>query len=66
MAGNDQRRGARRTTSKKGPTVGSGGVRRAGLKGKGRNRRKEVAVGRRQRVVALSFKRTQALGFFAR
>jgi 23S rRNA (guanosine2251-2'-O)-methyltransferase len=36
MAGNDQRRGARRTTPKKGPTVGSGGVRRAGLKGKGR------------------------------
>jgi 23S rRNA (guanosine2251-2'-O)-methyltransferase len=36
MAGNDQRRGARRTTPKKGPTVGSGGQRRAGLKGKGR------------------------------
>jgi 23S rRNA (guanosine2251-2'-O)-methyltransferase len=36
MAGNSQRRGARRTNTKKGPTVGSGGVRRAGLKGKGR------------------------------
>jgi 23S rRNA (guanosine2251-2'-O)-methyltransferase len=36
MPGNSQRRGARRTTQKKGPTVGSGGVRRAGLKGKGR------------------------------
>jgi 23S rRNA (guanosine2251-2'-O)-methyltransferase len=36
MPGNDQRRGARRTTPKKGPTVGSGGQRRAGLKGKGR------------------------------
>jgi 23S rRNA (guanosine2251-2'-O)-methyltransferase len=36
MPGNSQRRGARRTTPKKGPTVGSGGVRRAGLKGKGR------------------------------
>lgn len=35
MAGNSQRRG-RRVTSKKGATVGSGGQRRAGLKGKGR------------------------------
>jgi 23S rRNA (guanosine2251-2'-O)-methyltransferase len=36
MAGNSQRKGARRTSSKKGPTIGSGGNRRAGLKGKGR------------------------------
>jgi 23S rRNA (guanosine2251-2'-O)-methyltransferase len=36
MAGNSQRRGARRTSSKKGATVGSGGQRRAGLKGRGR------------------------------
>jgi 23S rRNA (guanosine2251-2'-O)-methyltransferase len=36
MPGNSQRGGARRTTPKKGPTVGSGGNRRAGLKGKGR------------------------------
>src|SRR5438477_516333 len=36
MPGNSQRRGARRTTTKKGPVVGSGGVRRAGLKGRGR------------------------------
>src|SRR5437667_1066678 len=36
MAGNSQRRGARRTSSKKGATIGSGGNRRAGLKGKGR------------------------------
>src|SRR5438552_6247216 len=36
MAGNSQRRGARRTTTKKGPTVGSGGQRRAGLQGRGR------------------------------
>jgi 23S rRNA (guanosine2251-2'-O)-methyltransferase len=36
MPGNSQRRGARRTSSKKGATVGSGGNRRAGLKGKGR------------------------------
>src|SRR5438477_2198444 len=36
MPGNSQRRGARRTTTKKAPTVGSGGVRRAGLKGRGR------------------------------
>lgn len=36
MAGNSQRRGARRTTgSKKGPTVGSGAQRRKGLTGKG-------------------------------
>jgi 23S rRNA (guanosine2251-2'-O)-methyltransferase len=35
MAGNSQRRG-RRTSSKKGATVGSGGQRRAGLRGKGR------------------------------
>ncbi len=35
MPGNSQRRG-RRTSSKKGATVGSGGQRRAGLKGKGR------------------------------
>src|SRR5215471_10033506 len=41
MAGNDQRRGARRTTPKKGPTVGSGGVRRAGLKGRGRTLKAE-------------------------
>src|SRR6266536_3994522 len=34
MPGNSQRRGARRSTPKKGPTVGSGGGRRAGLKGK--------------------------------
>jgi 23S rRNA (guanosine2251-2'-O)-methyltransferase len=36
MPGNSQRRGARRTSSKKGASVGSGGNRRAGLKGKGR------------------------------
>lgn len=36
MAGNSQRRGARRAAgSKKGPLVGSGGVRRRGLEGKG-------------------------------
>jgi 23S rRNA (guanosine2251-2'-O)-methyltransferase len=35
MAGNSQRRG-RRTTTKKGPTVGSGGKNRDGLKGRGR------------------------------
>ena len=35
MAGNSERRG-RRTTPKAGPRVGSGGQRRAGLKGKGR------------------------------
>src|SRR2546429_2668719 len=39
MPGNSQRRGARRTTTKKAPTVGSGGVRRAGLKGRGRTLR---------------------------
>jgi 23S rRNA (guanosine2251-2'-O)-methyltransferase len=36
MPGNSQRRGARRTSSKKGATMGSGGQRRAGLRGKGR------------------------------
>ncbi|MDH6243695.1 23S rRNA (guanosine(2251)-2'-O)-methyltransferase RlmB [Mycobacterium sp. OTB74] len=36
MAGNSQRRGAiRKTGTKKGPTVGSGGQRRRGLEGKG-------------------------------
>ncbi|MET0900333.1 MAG: 23S rRNA (guanosine(2251)-2'-O)-methyltransferase RlmB [Mycobacterium sp.] len=35
MAGNSQRKGAIRKTSKKGPTVGSGGVRRRGLEGRG-------------------------------
>jgi 23S rRNA (guanosine2251-2'-O)-methyltransferase len=36
MAGNSQRRGARRASgTKKGPLVGSGGVRRRGLEGKG-------------------------------
>jgi 23S rRNA (guanosine2251-2'-O)-methyltransferase len=36
MAGNSQRRGARRAAgTKKGPVVGSGGVRRRGLEGKG-------------------------------
>ena len=36
MAGNSKRRGAvRKAGSKKGPTVGSGGVRRRGLEGKG-------------------------------
>jgi 23S rRNA (guanosine2251-2'-O)-methyltransferase len=36
MAGNSQRRGAvRKPGTKKGPTVGSGGVRRRGLEGKG-------------------------------
>jgi 23S rRNA (guanosine2251-2'-O)-methyltransferase len=36
VPGNSQRRGARRTSSKKGATGGSGGQRRQGLKGKGR------------------------------
>ncbi|MGL4743826.1 MAG: 23S rRNA (guanosine(2251)-2'-O)-methyltransferase RlmB [Dermatophilaceae bacterium] len=35
MAGSSQRRGAVRKSGKKGPTVGSGGVRRRGLEGKG-------------------------------
>ena len=35
MAGNSQRRGAIRSSSKKGPTAGSGGQRRRGLEGKG-------------------------------
>jgi 23S rRNA (guanosine2251-2'-O)-methyltransferase len=36
MAGNSSRRGARRTTSKRGPTVGTGGKNREGLKGRGK------------------------------
>ncbi|HKT04505.1 MAG TPA: 23S rRNA (guanosine(2251)-2'-O)-methyltransferase RlmB [Rugosimonospora sp.] len=36
MPGNSQRHGARRTSSKKGASVGSGGNRRSGLKGRGR------------------------------
>ncbi len=35
MPGNSRRRGATRTTAKKGPSVGSGGQRRRGLEGKG-------------------------------
>ncbi|MFZ4374304.1 MAG: 23S rRNA (guanosine(2251)-2'-O)-methyltransferase RlmB, partial [Mycobacterium sp.] len=36
MAGNSKRRGAiRKEGTKKGPTVGSGGVRRRGLEGRG-------------------------------
>ena len=35
MPGNSQRRGATRTSSKKGATVGSGGQRRKGLEGRG-------------------------------
>ena len=36
MAGNSQRRGAvRKPATKKGPKVGSGGVRRRGLEGRG-------------------------------
>ena len=35
MPGNSRRRGATRTTSKKGPTVGSGGRRRKALEGRG-------------------------------
>ena len=35
MAGNSQRRGAVRSSNKKGPQVGSGGQRRRGLEGKG-------------------------------
>ncbi|WIM86335.1 23S rRNA (guanosine(2251)-2'-O)-methyltransferase RlmB [Candidatus Mycobacterium wuenschmannii] len=35
MAGNSQRKGAIRKSSKKGPTVGSGGQRRRGLEGRG-------------------------------
>jgi 23S rRNA (guanosine2251-2'-O)-methyltransferase len=36
MAGNSSRRGARRTSSKRGATIGSGGKNREGLKGRGR------------------------------
>src|SRR5215470_1271569 len=36
MPGNSQRRGSRRVSSKKGASVGSGGQRRSGLKGRGR------------------------------
>ncbi|MFC2361540.1 MAG: 23S rRNA (guanosine(2251)-2'-O)-methyltransferase RlmB, partial [Actinomyces dentalis] len=35
MPGNEQYPGARRRTSKKGPTKGSGGKRRRGLEGRG-------------------------------
>ena len=35
MAGNSQRKGAMRKTSKKGSTVGSGGQRRKALEGRG-------------------------------
>ncbi len=42
MAGNSQRRGAvRKAGTKKGPTVGSGGVRRRGLEGRGATPRAE-------------------------
>ncbi len=45
MAGNSQRRGAVRKSSKKGATVGSGGQRRRGLKGRGPTPRAEDRPG---------------------
>ena len=46
MPGNSERRGAKRNTgSKKGPTVGSGGQARRGLKGKGPTPRAEERTG---------------------
>lgn len=45
MAGNSKRRGAVRKSSKKGPTVGSGGQRRRGLEGRGPTPRAEDRTG---------------------
>lgn len=45
MAGNQRRRGARRTNTRKGPSVGSGGQRRRGLEGRGPTPRAEDRVG---------------------
>lgn len=45
MAGNSQRRGAVRKSSKKGASVGSGGQRRRGLKGRGPTPRAEERTG---------------------
>ena len=57
MAGNSKRKGAmRNTASKKGPTVGSGGQRSKGLKGRGptpkASERDKHPVARRQRAAA--------------
>lgn len=58
MAGNSQRRN-RRTTSKKGPTVGSGGQRRRGLEGKGPTPPAEARKGhKKSRIAAAQAKRT--------
>ena len=45
MPGNEQYPGARRRTSKKGPTKGSGGKRRRGLEGRGPTPKAEDRVG---------------------
>ncbi len=60
MAGNSQRRN-RRTTSKKGPQVGSGGQRRRGLEGKGPTPPAEMRKGHaKQRAANAKSKRAAA------
>jgi 23S rRNA (guanosine2251-2'-O)-methyltransferase len=60
MAGNSQRRN-RRTTSKKGPQVGSGGQRRRGLEGKGPTPPAEMRKGHaKQRAANSKLKRAAA------
>ncbi|PWI45831.1 23S rRNA (guanosine(2251)-2'-O)-methyltransferase RlmB [Streptomyces sp. ICBB 8177] len=60
MAGNSQRRN-RRTTSKKGPTVGSGGQRRRALEGKGPTPPAEMRKGHaKQRAAQAKAKRSAA------
>ncbi len=60
MAGNSQRRGATRTKSKKGPTVGSGGQRRKGLEGRGPTPKAEDRVKHKaHKAVAAKVRRDQ-------
>ncbi|MEN3360003.1 MAG: rRNA (guanosine2251-2-O)-methyltransferase, partial [Mycobacteriales bacterium] len=65
MAGNSQRRGARRAAgTKKGPQVGSGGVRRRGLEGKGPTPPAEMRPGHpaQRRAAAAARKAGRAAG----
>src|SRR5512133_3023604 len=65
MAGNSQRRGARRTAgTKKGAVVGSGGVRRRGLEGRGPTPPAEARKGHpaQRRAAAAANKAARARG----
>lgn len=62
MAGNSRRRGATRTKSKKGPTIGSGGKRRKGLEGRGPTPKAENRVTHQKHKAASAGARREAAG----